>query len=80
MTVISIFKGVIMTRKERSIQNSIDREKRAKKLVMDTITGLYSHEFKKPSGKWNIKLIAEHTGLHRDTVSKHIKNHLSLLQ
>lgn len=62
-----------MTRKERSIQNSIEREKRAKKLVSDTITGLYHQEYKKPSGKWNIKLIAEHTGLHRDTVSKHLK-------
>jgi hypothetical protein len=61
-----------MTRKERSIQNSINREKRAKKLVKDTITGLYSDEFKWASGKWNIKAIAEHTGLHRDTVSKHV--------
>ena len=62
-----------MTRKERSIQNSIEREKRAKKLVKDTITGLYNQEYKKPSGKWNIKLISEHTGLHRDTVSKHLQ-------
>ena len=61
-----------MTRKERSIQNSINRERRAKKLVLDTITGLYFEEYKKPSGKWNIKVIAEHTGLHRDTVSKHL--------
>ena len=64
-----------MTRKERSIQNSIDREKRAKKLVLDTIIGLYYQEYKKPSEKWNIKLIAEHTGLNRDTVSKHLKIH-----
>lgn len=63
-----------MTRQERSIQNSIDREKRAKKLVSDTITGLYAEEYRKPSGKWNIKLIAEHTGLHRDTVSKHLNS------
>ena len=62
-----------MTRKERSIANSILREKRAKKLVVDTITGLYADEYKKPSGKWYIKLIAEHTGLHSDTVSKHLK-------
>ncbi len=62
-----------MTRQERSISNSILREKRAKKLVEDTITGLYSHEYKKPNGKWYIKLIAEHTGLHSDTVSKHLK-------
>jgi len=66
-----------MTRQERSIQNSIDREKRAKKLVKDTITGLYSEEYKKPSGKWYIKLIAEHTGLHSDTVSKHLRIHES---
>ncbi len=62
-----------MTRQERSRANSILREKRAKKLVEDTITGLYAHEFKWASGKWNIKAIAEHTGLHRDTVSKHLK-------
>jgi len=67
-----------MTRKERSIQNSIDREKRAKKLVRDTITGLYAHEFKWSSGKWNIKLIAEHTGLHRDTVSKHLHSYTTI--
>jgi hypothetical protein len=63
-----------MTRQERSIQNSIDREKKAKKLVSDTITGLYGEEYRKLSGKWNIKLIAEHTGLHRDTVSKHLNS------
>ena len=62
-----------MTRQERSRANSILREKRAKKLVEDTITGLYSHEYKKPNGKWYIKRIAEHTGLHSDTVSKHLK-------
>ena len=62
-----------MTREERSIKNSSDREKRAKKLVKDTVTGLYADEFKWASGKWNIKVIAEHTGLHRDTVAKHLK-------
>ncbi len=39
-----------MTREERSIQNSI-REKRAKKLVKDTVTGLHYDEFNWASGK-----------------------------
>lgn len=40
-----------MTRQERSRANSVLREKRAKKLVEDTIIGLYSDEYKKPNGK-----------------------------
>ena len=40
--------------------------------IQNCIAGLYSNEYKKPSGKWNIGKICEDTGLHRNTVAKHI--------
>ena len=62
-----------MTREEIAKKNALEREKRSKKLVYGLISGLFSKDYRKKSGRWNIKLIAEHTELHRDTVSKHLK-------
>jgi len=62
-----------MTREESARKNSRDRELKSKQLVVSAITGLYRDTFKKPSGRWDIRALADFTHLHRDTVSKHIK-------
>ena len=72
MNVISI-KGANMTRAESARRNTKARERKSKQLVISAITGMYQDEFKKPTGKWNIKALAEFTHLHRDTVSKHLR-------
>lgn len=63
-----------MTRQEAGRLSAVRREKKAKQLVINTITGLYKDDYIWPkTKKWNITKIAEFTGLHRQTVSKHIK-------
>jgi hypothetical protein len=62
-----------MTRSESARRNTKAREIKSKQLVISAITGMYQDEFKKNTGKWNIKALAEFTHLHRDTVSKHLR-------
>ena len=64
---------ILMTRQERAISNSKAKADRARKIVINAITGLYADEYKKKSGTWHIKRIAETTGLHREVVSKYVK-------
>jgi hypothetical protein len=62
-----------MTRSESARRNTKAREIKSKQLVISAITGMYQDEFKKDTGNWNIKALAEFTHLHRDTVSKHLR-------
>ena len=62
-----------VTRQERAKANTEAREAKAKAKVINAITGLMSEIYKKKNGSWHISKIAEDTNLHRDTVSKHIK-------
>lgn len=62
-----------LTRQERAKENARAREEQAKTKVINAITGLMATIYKKKSGAWNITKIAEDTNLHRDTVSKHLK-------
>lgn len=67
-------KGLKMTRQERALSNAAAKEERAKNKVINTITGLMAEIYKKKNGSWHIGKIAEDTNLHRETVSKHLKN------
>jgi len=62
-----------MTRAEHMKKLNRKREEESYKKVVNTITGLYANEYKKKNGKWNISKIARELGMHRDTVSKHLK-------
>ena len=62
-----------VTRQERAIANTKAREAKARAKVTNAITGLMSATYKKKTGSWNITKIAEDTNLHRETVSKYIK-------
>jgi len=71
-------KELKVTRQERAAANTKAREEKAKAKVINTITGLMAETYKKKSGAWHISKIAEDTNLHRDTVSKYIKEHEKL--
>jgi DNA-binding phage protein len=43
-----------------------------KRIVTNLTTGLLAHEYKKPSGKWNVTKIAKDGGVSRDTVYKYL--------
>lgn len=64
-----------LTRQERAKANTEAREAKAKAKVINAITGLMSETYKKKNGTWHISRIAEDTNLHRETVSKYIKEH-----
>ena len=66
-------KELFMTRQERALSNSKLIEERAKKKVINTITGLYADEFKKVNGTWHIGKISKQLGMARNTVSKYLK-------
>jgi len=62
-----------MTRRERAVSNGKNKGEKARRAVINTVTGIFATEYKKKSGSWHILKIAEATGLDRDTVSKHLK-------
>ena len=66
-------KDFSVTRSESARRNTKARERKSKQLVISAITGIYQDEFRRASGKWNIKALADFTHLHRDTVTKHIR-------
>ena len=65
-------KGVKMTRSQRAKSNTLKREREMRKKVIMMTTGMFSDDYRKKNGKFNMTLIAKESGLHRDTVKKHI--------
>jgi DNA invertase Pin-like site-specific DNA recombinase len=61
-----------MTRSQRAKSNTINREKEMRKKVMMVTTGMFANDYRKKNGKFNMTLIAKESGLHRDTVKRHI--------
>lgn len=66
---------ILMTRQERARSNAKAKAERARKAVINAITGLYADEYKKKSGAWHIKRIAEAINLDPRVVSKYIKQY-----
>ena len=62
-----------MTRKELALKNSKSKAQRNKQLIIGMATGLYKDEYKKPTGSWDIKKMAEASHLSRQTVSKYLR-------
>lgn len=62
-----------LTRQERALLNAKEKEEKAKRKVINAISGLMAETYKKKSGKWHIGKIAKDTNLTEKTVSKHLK-------
>ena len=62
-----------MTRKERAVSNAQAKAEKARKAVLNAITGMFAAELKKKSGAWHIGKIAEASGVSRNIVAKYIK-------
>lgn len=66
-------KGEVMaTRVEHAKKLAKNKSDEAKRKVLNCITGLYAHEYKKANGKFNISKIANDTNLTRPTVMKYL--------
>jgi hypothetical protein len=64
---------VYMTRRERAITNAKKKAEKARRAVINAVTGLYADDLKKKSGAWHIGKIAEATGVNPKTVSMYLK-------
>ena len=62
-----------MTRQERALKNTEERQKQAQNKVINAVTGLMANVYKKKNGKWHIGKIAKDINLCEPTVSKYIK-------
>ena len=66
-------KEILMTRQERARTNAAAKAEKARKAVINALTGLYADEYKKVNGKWHINKIAESIRLDKRTVSKYVR-------
>jgi len=66
-------KELFMTRQERALSNAKAKAEKARKAVINAVTGLYADEYKKVNGKWHISKISEAIGVDRKVVSKYLK-------
>jgi hypothetical protein len=65
--------GEVMATREAHARNMTKkREEKARKKVLNCITGMFSYEYKKKSGVWNISKIAKDSGTSRNTVMKYL--------
>jgi len=66
-------KGLKMTRQEHAKKLSYLKKSKNKGLIEGLIKGLYSKDYKKPNGSWNITKLAEDTKLSRQSIYEHLK-------
>ena len=60
------------TRQEQALKNSKKIAEKTEKKVLNCITGMFAHEYKKSNGTWNISKIAKDSGTTRPTVMKYL--------
>lgn len=63
---------IMATRQEHAIKIAKKNSEDTKKKVLNCITGIFAHEYKKPNGSWNISKIAKDSGTTRPTVMKYL--------
>lgn len=63
---------LMATRQEHALKNSKKIAEKTEKKVLNCITGMFAHEYKKANGSWNISLIAKDSGTSRNTVMKYL--------
>jgi hypothetical protein len=68
------------SRKEHMIKVNKDLADETKRKVYNCISGMFAHEYKKPSGKWNVSKIAKDSGTSRNTVYKYVNEFEAIAQ
>lgn len=63
---------IMATRKEHAKKIHTKLANDTKKKVLNCITGMFAHEYKKPNGSWNVTKIAKDSGTTRPTVMKYL--------
>jgi hypothetical protein len=66
-------KGEVMaTRQEHAKKMTKQREEKAKRKVLNLITGMFKDEYRKKDGSWNVSKITKESGTNRRTVMKYL--------
>lgn len=63
---------IMATRQEHAKKIHTKLANDTKKKVLNCITGMFAHEYKKPNGSWNVTKIAKDSGTTRPTVMKYL--------
>lgn len=63
---------IMATRQEHAKKIHTKLANDTKKKVLNCITGMFAHEYKKPNGSWNVTKIANDSGTSRPTVMKYL--------
>lgn len=63
---------IMATRTEHALNNSRNIAEKTKRKVLNIITGIFSHEYRRKNGNWNIAKIAKDSGTSRNTVMKYL--------
>lgn len=63
---------IMATREQHARNMTKKREEKARKKVLNVITGMFAHEYKKPDGSWNVSKIAKDSDTNRRTVMKYL--------
>ena len=62
-----------MKRSENMRKQALARADETKRKVINVITGMFAHEYKKKNGEWNISKIAKEINVSRNSVYKYIQ-------
>ena len=60
------------SRKEHMVNVNKTKAENCRKKILNLITGMFSHEYRKKNGNWNVAKIAKELGMSRNTVYKYI--------
>ena len=63
---------VMATRQEHAKKIHTKLANDTKKKVLNCITGIFAHEYKKPNGSWNVTKISKDSGTSRNSVMKYL--------
>lgn len=64
---------LFMTRSERAKKNSAMIKDQKRKIILNTLTGIFANEYKRKNGSWNISKLSRDLKMSDNTIRKHLK-------
>ena len=64
---------LLMTRRERALSNAKTIKEQKRKIILNTLTGMFATEYKRKNGAWNISKLSRDLKMSDNTIRKHLK-------
>ena len=64
---------LFMTRSERAKKNSAMIKDQKRKIILNTLTGMFANEYRRKNGAWNISKLSRDLKMSDNTIRKHLK-------